>query len=53
MMIKPDLSLGFQDRRPESTTFLVCSSYFSSCFKFYVCLSNKSGMFVMKSAFLV
>ena len=40
-----------RNRSQESTIFLVYSSYFSSCFKFCVCLSNKSGMFVMKSAF--
>ena len=52
-MIKPELRSGYKDRSQESTFFLVCSSYFSSCFKFCVCLSNKSGMFVMKSMFLV
>ena len=53
MMIKPNQNRDSKDRRPESTSFLVCSSYFSSCFKICVCLSNKSRMFVMKSAFLV
>ena len=53
MMIKPDLRSGFNYRRLELTIFLVCSSYFSSCFKFCVCLSNKFGMFVIKSVFLV
>ena len=52
-MIKPELNRGTRNRSQESTIVFVCSSYISSCFKFCVCLSNKSGMFVMKSTFLV
>ena len=52
-MIKHELRSGYRNRSQESTIFLVSSSYFSSYFKFCVCLSNKSGMFVMKSVFLV
>ena len=52
-MIKPEIRSGYKELESRIDNLLVCSSYFSSSFKFCVYLSNKSRMFVMKFAFLV
>ena len=52
MMIKPNLRLGFQGYETRIDNLFGLSFILLFLFQVCVCLSNKSGMFVMKSVFL-
>ena len=52
-MIKPDLRLGFQGQETRIDNLFGLFFILLFLFQVCVCLSNKSRVFVMKSAFLV